>query len=208
MAADIYWIVVTGMPQSGQTTFLHTASERSTYRDRRDMSLITKQDYLEARNAMRIWSARYLATGEEGNADERYMIDRYQNSLLVGELTVEAGMYVCLYEAPPSNRFDASWEVLEQGLLGIVMLMDSTAPERFKDVPRVIETITESDVPFVVAANKQDLPNAVPVDDLCVLLDTGHTPVIPCVANDRKSVKAVLLALLERLQEQDAGASV
>ncbi|MEM6282717.1 MAG: ADP-ribosylation factor-like protein [Chloroflexota bacterium] len=208
MAADIYWIVVTGMPDSGQTTFLNTAAERSTYRDRRDMSVISKQDYTDARNAMRIWSARYLQTGEEGDAEERYLIDRYQNSLLVGELTIEAGMYVCLYESPPSNRFDASWEVLEQGLLGIVMLMDSAAPETFKDVPRVIDTITESDVPFVVAANKQDLPHAVPADDLRVLLDMGNTPVIPCVANDRKSVKAVLLALLERLQEQDNSASV
>lgn len=208
MNTQVYWIVVTGTNHSGQTTFVSTAAEKTVYRDRRNMGVIPKEEFMQARNAMRIWSARYLATGEEGTPEERERIDRYHNSLLVGEMTIDAGMYVCLYEAPPSSRFDESWTALDHSLLGVVVLVDSTAPETFKEVPRIIDTVTETDAPFVVAANKQDLPGAVPVDDLRVLLNLPTTPVVPCVATERPSVKGVLLALLHRLRQSHSAGSV
>lgn len=209
MATQVYWIVVTGVNGSGQTTFVNTAAQKTVYRDRRNMGLIPKQNYFEARNAMRIWSARYLATGEEGTPEERDLIDRYHNSLLVGELTVDAGMYVCLYEAPPSSRFDASWRAIDHNLLGMVVLMDSAAPETFKEIPGVVETVRETDIPFVVAANKQDLPGAVPVNDLSLLLNMGEdTPIVPCVATERAAVKGVLLELLHHLRQSHGAESV
>jgi signal recognition particle receptor subunit beta len=113
-------------------------------------------------------------------------------------------LYVCLYESSPSTRFDISWQALEQGLLGIVMLMDSSAPETFKEVPRVVETIAEGDVPFVIAANKQDLQGAVSTNDLRLLLNLGDIPIVPCVATKRSAVKNVLLTLLNRLDKEGA----
>ncbi len=199
-SSDIYWIVITGANNSGQTTFVQTAAERAAYRDRRNMSLIPQAEYNAARDAMQSWSARFLSTGDEGDPTERDMIDRYQNSLLVGELTVDRGTYVCLYESSPSTRFDASWESLQSGLLGVVIMMDSTTTETFNEVQRVVETIQESEVPYVVAANKQDLPDAVPADDIRVLLNLQTVPIVPCIANERDSVKQVLITLLHRLQ--------
>jgi uncharacterized protein len=202
---DIYWIVVTGVRHSGQTTFLQTAADVTQYRDRRDMSIIDKDEYVQARNALRIWSARFLATGAAGAVDETALIDRYQNSLLVGELAVDDDTYMCLYEAP-TTHYDAVGEALEQGLLGVVVMVDSTAPETFAQVPRIIDSVSETDVPCVVAANKQDLPNAVNAADVTVLLNLQHrgASVVPCVATQRQSVKEVLLTLLHRLQSDAA----
>lgn len=209
MTPDTYWIVVTGVRRSGQTTFVQTAADVTDYRDRRDMSIIDKEEYTHARNALRIWSVRFLATGEGGATGELDLIERYHNSLLVGELALDDDTFLCLYEAPPTTRFDASWEALEQGLLGAVVMVDSTAPETFAAVPRIVATVEETGVPCVVAANKQDLPHAVAAPDVTMLLNlekqgAGDVPVVPCVAKQRQSVKTVLLTLLHRLQSDAA----
>ena len=207
MDPQIYWIVVTGTAHAGQTTFVHTASESSAYRDRRDMSLIPPNDYEAARAATRQWTTQNLAVGALGNDPLLEQVDRFQNSLFVGELTVSDHVFICLYEAPPSGRFDGSWQALEDGLLGIVALIDATAPETFRDAAAVIETLQEDGVPFVVAATKQDITGAVSPDDLAVLLHTD-VPILPCIATDLDSVKAVLLdlLLLLRIDTQQDGA--
>jgi signal recognition particle receptor subunit beta len=52
----------------------------------------------------------------------------------------------------------------------------------------------------VVAANKQDQPNAWSQDDLRLALDIPpEIPVVPCVATDKESVKRVLVALLDEV---------
>jgi hypothetical protein len=49
----------------------------------------------------------------------------------------------------------------------------------------------------VIAANKQDRPNAWSPDELRLALrQQPHVKVIPCVATDRDAVKNVLLELL------------
>lgn len=199
MSSDLYWIVITGTKGSGQSTFVQTASERTAYRDRRDMSIISKDEYQVAQDSMSIWSARYLATGHEGDEIERELIDRYQNCLLVGELAVDRDIYVIMYESS-SRRFDEDWEALQSELLGVVVLVDSTAPETFAEATRLIDLVCESDVPFVVAANKQDLPGAVPTEDLKLLLKVEEAPVMGCVATHREPIKKVLLQLLHSLR--------
>ncbi|MEO0563969.1 MAG: hypothetical protein AAF125_17830 [Chloroflexota bacterium] len=195
MDPQIYWIVVTGTARAGQTTFVDTASETSAYRDRRDMDLIPSDDYDAARAATEQWTAHNLATGETGDVFLLEQVDRFQNSLFVGELTVSDDVFICLYEAPPSARFDGSWEALADGLLGIVAIVDATAPETFREATAVVDTLHDSGVPFIIAANKQDLPGAVAPADLAVLLRTD-VPVLPCVALDLNSIKGVLLNLL------------
>jgi hypothetical protein len=49
----------------------------------------------------------------------------------------------------------------------------------------------------VIAANKQDRPNAWSPEELRLALrQPPHIKVVPCVANDRESVKGALLELL------------
>jgi signal recognition particle receptor subunit beta len=60
----------------------------------------------------------------------------------------------------------------------------------------------------VVAANKQDLPDAWSPDDLRIALKIDREiKVLSCVARDKESVKAVLLELLysilENMQDEE-----
>jgi signal recognition particle receptor subunit beta len=58
-------------------------------------------------------------------------------------------------------------------------------------------------VPYVVAANKQDLEDAWSPEDLRIALRVDrNVKVLPCVATHRESVKKVLLELLYTILEQ------
>jgi hypothetical protein len=57
-------------------------------------------------------------------------------------------------------------------------------------------------VPYIVAANKQDMDDAWPPEDLKIVLKVEEgVKVVPCVATDRESVKQVLLELLYSILE-------
>jgi hypothetical protein len=56
--------------------------------------------------------------------------------------------------------------------------------------------------PYVVAANKQDRPDAWSPEDLRIALKIDpKVKVLPCVATDKEKVKAVLLELLYSILE-------
>jgi len=85
--------------------------------------------------------------------------------------------------------------------------VDSASPETFREAKSILETFRAyAPTPYVVAANKQDNPEAWAPDDLRIALRIDdHIKLLPCVATDKESVKNVLLELLYAiLDEMDA----
>jgi signal recognition particle receptor subunit beta len=103
-----------------------------------------------------------------------------------------------LFGTPGQRRFDFMWEILAEGMLGFVVLIDSVKPETFREARNILDTFRAyAPVPYVVAANKQDLEDAWSPEDLRIALRIPkEVKVIPCVATNRESVKNVLLELL------------
>ena len=120
-----------------------------------------------------------------------------------GRITVDEELILYLFGTPGQKRFDFMWEILSEGMLGFVFMVDSTRPETFREARRILDTFRSySPVPYIVAANKQDLVDAWSADDLRIVLrvDSG-VKVIPCVAKEKESVKQVLLELLYSILE-------
>jgi signal recognition particle receptor subunit beta len=90
------------------------------------------------------------------------------------------------------------WEILSEGMLGFVVLIDSTKPETFREAKRILTSFERfAGTPYVIVANKQDLEDAWEPDDLRIILRlNSNVRVLPCVARDKESVKGVLLELL------------
>jgi hypothetical protein len=85
-----------------------------------------------------------------------------------------------------------------------VVLVDSTKPETFREATQILETFRAyAPTPYVVAANKQDLPEAWAIDDLRIALRLDESiKLLPCVANNKETVKNVLLDLLYGILEE------
>ena len=82
-------------------------------------------------------------------------------------------------------------------------MVDSCRPAHLNETVRLLARFAEiTDVPFVIAANKQDDPAALPLSYIRRRLHIPfEIPIIHCVANDRESVKNVLLHLLNHIEQ-------
>lgn len=115
-----------------------------------------------------------------------------------GRITVDEDLVLYLFGTPGQKRFDFMWEILSEGMLGFIVMIDSTRPETFREGRSILETFRAyAPTPYVVAANKQDAPDAWDLEDMRnVLRLSPKIKLLPCVATQKTSVKSVLLELL------------
>jgi small GTP-binding protein len=115
-----------------------------------------------------------------------------------GRITVDNDMVLYLFGTPGQKRFDFMWEILSEGMLGFVVIIDSSRPETFREARKILETFRAyAPTPYVVAANKQDCEDAWEISDMRISLRLSpEIKLLECVATDKDSVKNVLLELL------------
>ncbi len=120
-----------------------------------------------------------------------------------GRITIDDDLVLYLFGTPGQRRFDFMWEILSEGMLGFVVLVDSARPETFQEAKSILNTFrTYAPTPYVVAANKQDHPDAWEPEDLRIALRIDpKIKLLPCVAIEKESVKQVLLELLYTILE-------
>jgi small GTP-binding protein len=123
-----------------------------------------------------------------------------------GRITIDKDLALYLFGTPGQKRFDFMWEILSEGMLGFIVMVDSARPETFREARRILDTFrTYSNTPFVIAANKQDDEDAWPPEDLKIALGLDQdVRVLPCIATQKESVKSVLLELLYVILENAA----
>jgi hypothetical protein len=115
-----------------------------------------------------------------------------------GRITVDKELILYLFGTPGQKRFDFMWEILSEGMLGFVVMVDSTRPETFREARNILETFRAyAPTPYVVAANKQDRADAWDIDDMRIALRLEHDiKMLHCIATQKESVKTILLELL------------
>lgn len=108
---------------------------------------------------------------------------------------------------PGQERFDFMRELLAREVDGFVLLIDSTNSRHLPEALEILAGLHHlENAPRVVAANKQDLPNAAHVAVLQEELDLPDgTLVLPCISTRRSSVRQVLIQLVDQIQLEREG---
>jgi hypothetical protein len=177
-------IVVTGPFAAGKTTLIRTISEITVLSTEKDITDSTRSRKSETTVAMDF-----------------------------GRITIDRDLVLYLFGTPGQERFDFMWEILGEGMLGYVLMLDSTRPESADEARTILEAFRRmARVPFVVALNRSEGMDPAEEARVREVLDVDpDVPVVPCDATDRESVKAVLLALLyavlDSLEAEPAHAS-
>jgi len=173
-------IIVTGPFSAGKTEFINSVSEIDVVSTERRIS------------------------DESSKVKEQTTV-----AMDFGRITVDDDLMLYLFGTPGQKRFDFMWEILSEGMLGFVVLIDSVKSETFREARYILDVFKNyAGTPYVVAANKQDLPDAWSPEDLRIALriDSG-VKVLPCIAHEKERVKDVLLELLytilEDLEEEE-----
>ncbi len=125
-----------------------------------------------------------------------------------GRISVDEDLVLYLFGTPGQKRFDFMWEILSEGMLGFIVLVDSTRPETFREARSILETFRAyAPTPYVVAANKQDREDAWDLEDMRIALRLdSKVKLLPSVAYQKESVKGILLELLYSiLSDMDSG---
>lgn len=172
-------MVVTGPFNAGKTAFIRSVSEIDVVATERKIS----------------------AEAEKVNETTTVAMD-------FGRITVDDDLVLYLFGTPGQKRFDFMWEILSEGMLGFIVMVDSTRPETFREARSILQTFRAyAPTPYVVAANKQDMPDAWDLEDMRVALRLDpKVKFMPCVAQKKDSVKSVLLELLYSiLAEMEGG---
>lgn len=169
-------MVITGPFSSGKTEFIRSISEIDVVSTERGISSDAERQIKEATTV----------------------------AMDFGRITVDDDLVLYLFGTPGQRRFDFMWEILAEGMLGFVVMVDSTKPETFREAKSILETFRAyAPTPYVVAANKQDQPDAWNIDDLRIALRIDpDVKLLPCVARSKDSVKEVLLQLLYSIVEE------
>ncbi|HEX5690881.1 MAG TPA: ATP/GTP-binding protein [Roseiflexaceae bacterium] len=163
-----------------------------------------KTNFIRAISDIDIVSTEYEVTDPE----ERLLKRETTVALDFGKIAISDEAMLYLFGTPGQERFDFMWEVLSEGCIGYIVMVDSCRPAHFVETQRLMARFAEiTDVPFVVAANKQDDPTAMPVPYVRKRLQLPYEiPVLPCVATEKDSVKHVLLALLAHIEKHTPAA--
>ena len=172
-------MVITGPFNSGKTEFIQSVSEIDV-----------------------------VATERRISSEAEKIKDTTTVAMDFGRITVDQDLVLYLFGTPGQKRFDFMWEILSEGMLGFIVMVDSTRPETFREARSILETFRAyAPTPYVVTANKQDLADAWDIEDMRIALRLDpQLKFLPCIATSKDSVKNVLLELLYSiLAEMEAG---
>jgi hypothetical protein len=144
-----------------------------------------------------------VATERKISSDAERVKEDTTVAMDFGRITVDDDLVLYLFGTPGQRRFDFMWEILSEGMLGFVVLVDSVRPETFREARHILEVFSSyANTPYVIAANKQDLPDAWSPEDVRIALKIDkNVKVLGCVARDKETVKNVLLELLYSILE-------
>jgi small GTP-binding protein len=169
-------ILVCGHFGAGKTTFVRVASQT-------DVVSTERKTTLESEKSIK----GYTTT-----------------SMDFGELDVGDGYKLMIYGIPGQERFSFMWKLLAKGADGFLFMLDSSDTRMWDQTFKQMDVLLEDpNIPYLILANKQDLPNALDAEEVKRLLKGDQERVVPCVAHDKMSVHEVLNLLLLELKERE-----
>jgi small GTP-binding protein len=162
-------VVVTGPFAAGKTTLIRTISEITVLSTERGITDSTRKRKAETTVAMDF-----------------------------GRITIDRDLVLYLFGTPGQDRFDFMWEILGEGMIGYLLLVDAEREDSVQEAASILGAFrTMARVPYVVALNRASGDDHAPVESVRSRLDVpSDVAVLTCDATDKESVKNVLLALL------------
>jgi uncharacterized protein len=178
-------IVVTGPFSAGKTTLIKTISE-----------------------------VAIVGTEREVTDETRSVKTNTTVAMDFGRITFNGGASLFLFGTPGQRRFEVMWEILSEGMIGFIVLVNAADGRSVDEAAHILGTFRDyADVPYIVGVTHLDEASD---DDEKVFegvrsaLDVpDHVKVIGCDVREREDVKGLILETLYGVMERlDAAAPV
>ena len=180
-------VVITGPFSAGKTTLIQTISEVAIVGTERDV------------------------TDETRSIKERTTV-----AMDFGRITFAQDLTLFLFGTPGQRRFEVMWEILSEGMIGFILLVNAADQRSIDEAGHILKTFREyADVPFVVGISHLDEVDQ-PEDEVFahvreVLEVPEEIQMMACDPREREDVKdlmlCILLGVMSRLEEPAAAAT-
>jgi len=109
------------------------------------------------------------------------------------------GIEAEIFGTPGQERFEFIFKIFAREVSGVLLVIDATHPDELPRARQMLDLVGPR-IPYVVLANKSDLPGALSSGDISHRMDLPpDVPVIPTVATENRGVREALLLLAEMI---------
>lgn len=179
-------IVVTGPFSAGKTTLIQTISEVSIVGTERDVT-----------------------------DETRAVKQRTTVAMDFGRISFAEDLSLFLFGTPGQRRFEVMWEILSEGMIGFILLVNASDQRSVEEAAAILATFREyADVPYVIGVTHLDESGMSEEEVFAQIRELLELPaevlVQPCDAREREDVKSlmlkILLEVMDRLERADSAA--
>jgi|Deesub1362B_J571_1020462.scaffolds.fasta_scaffold00316_15 hypothetical protein len=182
---------------------------------------ILKSDWKEVKNkavlfkllrpgGVRAYIPKILVTGPFNSGKTTFVhsistkavsVDRLGTTVALDHGHVDyKGFSIDIFGTPGQERFNPVLKILGGEALGVIVVVDSTKPEDFPRAKEMLAETTRFGLPYVIAANKQDIDGCLSPEEIKRKMNLpDDAVVVPMSARSKEGVYDVLDALLNLL---------
>jgi signal recognition particle receptor subunit beta len=145
------------------------------------------------------------AVGTEAKASDDVALRKANTTVAMdyGVLNLEDGKKVHLYGTPGQERFNYMWEILSEGAMGLVILIDNLRPDPLADLDNYLNAFRKSmeacgNAVVIGVTRTETDPQSNLIDRIHERLKALNlkVPIFETDGRRREDVKRILLALL------------
>lgn len=126
-----------------------------------------------------------------------------------GVMNLAGGEKIHLYGTPGQERFDFMWDILTNGGIGLILLLDNTRADPFQDMRFFLDAFGQfiNDTSVAIGVTQMDLSSTPSIEDYHAQLQgVGLKPPVFAVdAREKNDVSLLVQALLYSLDPGLAG---
>lgn len=142
-----------------------------------------------------------LGTEREISDETRSCKETTTVAMDFGRVSLGDGLSLLLFGTPGQRRFEVMWEVLSEGMIGFVLLVNGADERSAADAEQQLATFRAyADVPFVVGVTHLDASGVdagAALAEVRERLDLGpDAEVLACDPRSREDVKEIMLRIL------------
>ncbi len=133
-------------------------------------------------------------------AEKSISIDRMGTTVAFdyGNVNI-TGIEAEIFGTPGQERFEFIFKIFAREVSGVLLVVDASHPDELARARQMLDLVGPR-IPYVILANKSDLPGAIPPEEITHRMKLpDDVPVVPTVATENKGVRDALLMLAEMI---------
>lgn len=159
---------------------------------------------------IRLYIPKILVTGPFDSGKSTFVhalstkaisVDRLGTTIALDHGHVDyKGFSADIFGTPGQDRFDPIIKLLSGESMGVFLIVDSTNTTDFIRAKQMLEITKSYGLPYVIIANKQDLPGALSPEEIRTQFNLPKdVPIVPVVAKDKKNVYEAFEVLINKI---------